>query len=66
MKSDLIDIEVEVHHRVEKSVKVSIDGNVKAAVWLPLSAIEIAMRRGSDRYADVTLSERLGIDKGLV
>ncbi|WP_279480299.1 hypothetical protein [Aureimonas sp. SK2] len=66
MKSDLIDLELHVHHQTDKAVLVSADGNRAAAVWLPLSAIEIAMRRGSSTHADVTLPQRLAEDKGLV
>lgn len=63
MKSDLVDIEVTVHHETEKAVLVSDDGDRKRAVWLPKSAIEIA---GDGLRVTVTLPERLAIDKGLV
>ena len=66
MKSDLIDLELHVHHRTGKAVRVSADGNSAAAVWLPLSAIEISMRRGSSTHADVTLPEQLAYEKGLI
>lgn len=66
MKSDLADIDVHVHHETAKAVLVSADGNRQAAVWLPLSAIEISMRRGSTTAATVTMTQRMAEEKGLV
>ena len=66
MKSDLVDLELHVHHQTDKAVLASADGNRNAAVWLHLSAIEISMRRGSSIHADVTLPVRLAYEKGLI
>lgn len=66
MKSDLVDLELHVHHQTDKAVLVSADGNRAAAVWLPLSAIEISMRHASSNFADVTMTERLAYEKGLI
>ncbi len=66
MKASLVDLEVHVHHETGKAVLVSTDGDRKAAVCLPLAAIELSMRRGSDTHADVTLAERLAHEKGLI
>lgn len=62
---EIVDVTVVVHHRTEKAVLVSTDGERESAVWLPLSAIEIDEPARS-RTAVVTLPERLAIDKGLV
>jgi hypothetical protein len=63
MKSDLIDIEVQVHHRTELAVLVSTDGNREKAVWLPLSQIEIDP---VGKFCEVTLPEAFAAAKGLV
>ncbi len=64
MKSDLIDIEVAIHHQTEKAVLVSLDGEKDNAVWLPLSQIEIDKKQRS--IAIVTMPERLATEKGLI
>ena len=64
MKSDLIDLEVELHARSERGVKVSIDGVSSNAVWLPLSQIEIS-HKFSTIY-EITLPEWLALEKGLI
>lgn len=62
MKSDLIDIEVEILVQTEKDVRIH-DG--KTAVWLPLSQIEIE-RTGANNIATVTMPEGLALEKGLI
>lgn len=63
-RSNIIDIEVELHHRTERAALVSLDGDRERAVWLPLSQIEIEVLPGP--LSIVSLPERLAIDKGLV
>lgn len=63
MKSDLVDIEVQIHHRTERAVLVSDDGDRDKAVWLPLAQIEVAPF-GS--HHTVTMPEWLAREKGLV
>lgn len=68
MADRLTDLRMVLHHETDKAVLVSLDGERDSAVWLPKSAIEIEagpMANGV-RYHDVTLPERLAIDKGLV
>ena len=60
MKSDLIDLEVEIKAETDAAVLVS-DGDKEA--WLPKSQIEIE-RKG--RVATVTLPEWLAIAKEFV
>jgi hypothetical protein len=64
MKSDIIDIAVQVHHATERAVLVSDDGDRDNAVWLPLSQVEI--ERGDRGQAVVTLPEWLAKERGLV
>jgi hypothetical protein len=63
MKSDLVDIEVQIHHRTGKAVLVSDDGDREKAVWLPLAQIEVE-RFGS--HHTVTMPEWLAVEKGLI
>lgn len=64
MKSNIIDLELQLHHRTNMAVLVSDDSDRDKAVWLPLSIIEI------EEYANgtciVTLPEPFAADKGLV
>ncbi len=64
MRSNIIDIDVEVAARTERAVLVHT-GNKEEAVWLPLSQIEIAPS-GFDGIETVTLPEWLAEEKGLV
>lgn len=61
-KSNIIDLDLHLHHETEKAVLVSEDGNKDNAVWLPLSQIEIESESG---YVVVTLPEWLSLEKGL-
>ena len=64
MKSNIIDIDVEVTARTEKAVLVHI-GVKDNAVWLPLSQVEISPT-GFGGIETVTLPEWLALDKGLI
>ena len=64
MKSNLIDIDVEVVHRTEKAVLVHT-GNKEQAVWIPLSQCEI-QHSGFEGIETITLSEPLAMEKGLI
>ena len=64
MKSNLIDIDVEVTTRTEKAVLVHTGDKEKAA-WLPLSQIEIS-HSGFAGIETITLPEWLAMDKGLI
>lgn len=64
MKCDVIDVSVCVHHRTEKAVLVSDDGDRDKAKWLPLSRVEIEM--DGESAGIVTLPEWLAVEKGLV
>lgn len=64
MKSNLVDIDVEVTVRTAKAILVHT-GNKEEAVWLPLSQIEIAPS-GFGGIETVTLPEWLALEKGLI
>jgi hypothetical protein len=75
MKSDLVDLELAVHHETEKAVLVSETGDRAKAVWLPLQACEVEYkpitgcmvggRKRPFRLATVTMRESLAVEKGL-
>ena len=60
MKSDLVDISVEVKAETDAAVKV-FDGDTTC--WLPKSQIEIERLNGG---VIVTMPEWLALDKGLI
>lgn len=64
MKSNIIDIDVEVVHRTEKAVLVHT-GVKEDAAWLPLSRIEIEPSGFAGIYT-VSLPEPLASEKGLI
>jgi hypothetical protein len=65
MKSNLIDIDVEVLHRTDKAVLVRT-GHKEQAVWLPLSQVEIEPNGAGDGIETITLPEPLALEKGLI
>ena len=64
MKSNIVDIDVEVTARTDKAVLVHT-GIKEQAVWLPLSQIEITPT-GFGGIETVTLPEWLAQEKGLI
>ena len=64
MKSNIVDIDVEVTARTAKAVLVHT-GIKEKAIWLPLSQIEIE-ETGIGEIFTVTLPEWLGLEKGLI
>lgn len=63
-RSNLIDLTLMLHHQTEGAILVSDDGERSSAVWLPKVAIEFTEIRPG--IVEVTLTERLATDKGLV
>lgn len=69
MRSDLIDIEVWLHHETSVGIEdegaylVSLDHKTK--VWVPKKACEFERKSKTGRGI-LTLPERLAVDKGLV
>lgn len=59
-----IDVEVFMHHRTDKALKVSLDGEAKNAVWVP--AALCSFEEKSEGVGFLTLSERTAIEKGLI
>jgi len=63
-KSDLVDVACHIHHTTERAVLVSDDGDVERACWLPLSQVEIEMKRPP--IAEITMPEWLAKERGLI
>lgn len=63
MRSDVIDLELHLHHETDRAVLVSDTGDKADAVWLPKSQVEIA-EWGAHHM--VTLPEWLAEERGLV
>ena len=63
MKSDLIDIQMTIHHQTALAVLASDDGVRERAVWLPIVQIEVAPVAGGH---EITMPEWLAVEKGLV
>ena len=70
MKSDLIDVTVQMHIETEKAVLVSDDGDKSKAVWIPKSQCEIefdpSMKVRGNGVATITLPEWLAKERGLI
>jgi hypothetical protein len=63
MKSDLIDVAIQLHHETEKAWLVSDDGDRKRAVWIPKSQAEIESK---GKHHELTMPEWLALEKGLI
>jgi hypothetical protein len=63
-KSDLVTISMSLHHRTERAILVSDDGERDKAVWIPKSQCEF--EETSPGIVEVTMSERTALDKGLI
>jgi hypothetical protein len=64
MKSNLVDIDVQVLHETEKAALVTVDVPDNG-VWLPKSQIELS-ETGIGGIMTMTLPEWLALDKGLI
>jgi hypothetical protein len=62
-RSDLVRVEVRMHHRTDNALLVSLDGDRDKAVWIPLSQCEIEERPGG--IVVLEMPEWLAIDRGL-
>ena len=63
MKSDLLDVTMQLHYRTDRAILVSDDGDKENAVWLPLSQVEVLPK--NDGMVEVTMPEWLAVEKGL-
>jgi hypothetical protein len=63
MKSDLIELAVQLHAETEKAWLVSDDGEAKNAVWIPKSQAEIEPK---GKHHILTCPEWLALDKRLI
>jgi|CXWL01.1.fsa_nt_gi hypothetical protein len=62
MNPDLIDILMSIHHRTDKAVLASDDGDRDNAVWLPLAQIEIEPK---GQWFEITMPQWLAEAKEL-
>jgi hypothetical protein len=62
-KSDLVEIDVVLHHETEKAFKVSTDGNDDKAAWVPKSQCQLS---GDGRNRTLELPEWMAQQKGLI
>lgn len=65
MRSNIVDVEVQLLRETEKAVQVSPVGTSAEAVWLPRSQIEIAPAERGTLHI-VTLPDWLANEKGLI
>lgn len=63
MKSDLIDLAVQLHHETGKAWLISDDGDREKAVWIPKSQAELET---DGKAHTLTCPEWLAQDKGLI
>ncbi|MBM3605117.1 MAG: hypothetical protein FJX25_10275 [Alphaproteobacteria bacterium] len=63
-RSNIIDIEGQIHARTDRAILFSTDGEEDGAAWLPLSQVEVEMK--GRNIAVVTLPEWLAVERGLV
>jgi len=70
VKSDLVDVVVQMHAETPRAVLVSDDGDKDKAVWVPLSQCEVSyhhsMKERGKGIATLTMPEWLAKDRGLV
>lgn len=66
MKSNIVDIQVELHHETRNAVLVSVDGDRKRAVWVPLSVVEMPDDYEVGHEISIAIPEKVAIEKGLV
>lgn len=64
MKSDLVDLDVQVLHETEMAALVTLDVP-ENGVWLPKAKIELS-ETGIGGIMTLTLPEWLALDKGLI
>lgn len=78
VRSDLVDLDLVLHHQTSAAIRVSLSGRDREGVWLPRRAIEIVPLKTSAEgcgrddqrtllpVVQVTLPARLAKEKGLV
>jgi hypothetical protein len=64
MASELVDIELQLHHETDKAILVSDDGDRERAVWLAKALVEIEPKKRG--IVVVTMPDWMARDKGFV
>lgn len=65
MKSDLVDIELMIHHQTPAAVLVSLDGDRGRAVWLAKSLVEFEEEPRPGRAQIIAMPQHYATNKGL-
>jgi len=66
LRSDLLDLEVYVHHITERAALLSSDSTGGEEVWVPLSLFEWAVEpKTTPGDGEITISKRIAEQKGL-
>lgn len=66
MRSDLVDIDITLHHETEKAYLVSSDVSTPEKIWVPKSLCELDGGDPPRKRGTLTLSQSLAEEKGLV
>jgi len=64
MRSDLIDLTLQLHANTERAIFVSDDGDSEKGVWLPKSQIEFETKPNG--IVEVTCPEWLAMERRLI
>ena len=59
-----IELSLVLHRQTEKAMLVSVDGNAKAAVWVPKVFLDITEEKNT--ILTVMMPERMAYEKGLI
>lgn len=63
---NFVGLTLHLHNETEKAIFVSDDGNIRHAVWLPLSQIEFIKQGNVNGPVTVEIPEWLATNKGLI
>lgn len=64
MKSNLVDLSMQLHHETAKAILVSDDGEREHAIWLAKSQIEFEHKKNG--IVVVTMPEWVAVEKKLM
>ena len=62
--SELVDLDLQLHHEAPKAILCSKDGDRSKGVWLAKSLVEYEMK--CNNIITVTMPQWLAFDKGLI
>ena len=62
--SEIVDIEMQLHHETPKAILCSKDGDRKTAIWLAKSLVEYVIKK--QNIILVTMPQWVALEKGLI